>query len=94
MKRISYTSHLELRLKLREIPYDLPRKIYETAKERYFDSATRKLTAVQKVRYKGEIRDFVLVYDEYDQDVALITLHPLKIHQKVSRIKSGRWQKL
>jgi len=33
MKRINYTAHLELRLKLRDIPYDLPAKIYKSSKE-------------------------------------------------------------
>ncbi|MEK7542419.1 MAG: hypothetical protein AAB524_01830 [Patescibacteria group bacterium] len=55
MKRISYTQHIELRLRIRE---------------------------------------FVVVYEETDQEVRLITIHPLKPYQKFGRIQSKRWQKL
>ncbi len=53
MKEIHYTQHLELRMKLREIPRTLPKKIYQTAVERYFDSETGKMIVVKEVKYKG-----------------------------------------
>ena len=94
MKRISYTSHLELRLRIREIPHDLPREIYHEAKERYFDSATGKFVAVSFVKYKGKVREFSLVYEETEEEIRLITIHPLKTYQKLGRIQSKRCQKL
>ena len=57
MKKIVYSSHLILRLKLREIPYLLPKKIYQTSKEHYFDKETLKKVAVKKVRFKKKIRE-------------------------------------
>ena len=91
-----YTSHLEFRLKLRKIPYDLPRKIYQIAKERYYDDLTKHYVAVYKIEFKGKDRDMALVYDKRkDLDLAeLITIHPIKPYQKHSRINSGRWRKL
>lgn len=94
MKRISYTSHLELRLRIREIPYDLPKKIYYDAKERYFDNATGKFIAVSLARYKSKVREFAVVYEETEQEIRLITIHPLKTYQKFGRIQSRRWQKI
>ncbi|MDP3948829.1 MAG: hypothetical protein Q8Q17_02680 [bacterium] len=94
MKRIYYTPHLELRLELREIPYNLPKNIYQTSKERYFDTETQKLIAVKLVKYKNKIRELAIIYEETEKEIKLITIHPLKIYQKLSRIKSGRWQKL
>jgi len=36
----------------------------------------------------------VLVYEEKLNEINLITIHPLKNYQKISRIKQGRWKKL
>lgn len=94
MKEIVYTAHLELRLKLRGIPRDLPGEIYRTAKESYFDRETEKIVAVRRVLYKGKKRELMVAYNETEQRARLITIHPLKEHQKISRVKSGRWQKL
>lgn len=94
MKEIIYTAHLELRLKLRGIPHNLPRAIYKTAEERYFDRETEKNVAVKRVNYKGKKRELMLAYQETDAGAHLVTIHPLKEYQKVSRVKSGRWQKL
>jgi len=55
MKKIVYSSHLILRLKLREM---------------------------------------AVIYEEINNQINLITIHPLKNYQKLSRIKLGRWQKL
>jgi hypothetical protein len=94
MKKILYSSHLILRLKLREIPYSLPKKIYQTSKEHYFDRETGKKIAIGKVRYKNKLREMTVVYEEINEQINLITIHPLKKYQKLSRINSGRWQKL
>ena len=36
----------------------------------------------------------MVCYDEKGNRVEIITIHPLKIYQKLHRIKMGRWQKL
>lgn len=93
---IIYTSHLGFRLKIRKIPYDLPRRIYQQAKERYYDNLTKHYAGVHKVKFKGKVREMVLIYDKRkDLDlIELITIHPIKPYQKYSRINSGRWRKL
>jgi hypothetical protein len=94
MKKIVYSPHLIFRLKLREIPYFLPRKIYQTSKEHYFDTETQKKIAVGKTRYKNKLREMAVIYEEMNDQIILITIHPLKKYQKLNRIKLGRWQKL
>lgn len=94
MKEAVYSSHLELRLKLRSIHYELPKIIYKTSSERYFDTITKLSIAVDKAAYKGKIRDVAVVYKDSTKEAMLITIHPLKLHQKNSRIKSGRWKKV
>ena len=94
MRNIIYSSHLMLRLRLRGIPYHLPKKIYQTSKEHYFDTITLKKIAIKEVKYKNKLREMAVVYEEIDNQINLITIHPLKKYQKISRIKSERWQKL
>lgn len=94
MQEIIYTQHLKLRLSLREIPYSLPKKIYQTSKQRYFDKETFKKVAIKKVKFKNKLREMAVIYEEINNQINLITIHPLKNYQKISRIKSGRWQKL
>jgi hypothetical protein len=94
MKKIVYSLRLILRLKLREIPHSLPIKIYQTSKERYFDKETQNKVAIKKVKFKNKLREMALIYNEKNEEVILISIHPLKKYQKIDRIKSGRWQKL
>ena len=94
MKKIVYSSHLELRLKIREIPRSLPRDVYQNSRERYFDKETGKNIAIGKIRFKGKLREIIVVYEERGDEIKLITAHPLKALQKVSRIRTGRWQRI
>jgi len=92
--RIIYTSHLEFRLKIRNIPYDLPRKVFQQTKERYYDTLTKHYIAIHEVEFEGKNREVALTYDKEKDFIAIITLHPIKLYQKQSRINSGRWKKL
>jgi len=85
---------LEFRLKIREIPRRLPRQIFEIAREHYFDNQTRKYVAVSKVSYKGRAREMAVIYEQVNNEIILITIHPLKDLQKSHRIKSRRWQRI
>ncbi len=91
---IVYTSHLEFRLKIRNLPYDLPRAIFQQSKEHYYDNLTKHYVAVHKVEFEGETREMALTYDRGKKAVQIVTLHPLKTYQKQSRLNSGRWRKI
>ena len=88
---INYTAHLEFRLKTRDIPYDLPRRVFELAQERYYDNLSKHSIAIHQIKFGGKIREMVLVYDKKRNSVEIITMHPIKLYQKYSRIHSGRW---
>ena len=92
--KIVYTDHLRLRMKLRGIPQALPKSIWLEAKERYYDRATTHYIAVMAYKTKERVREFALSYDEKEGVIQLITVHPIKELQKLTRIKAGRWQKL
>lgn len=91
--KVIYTAHLEFRLKVRDIPHDLPRKILEESKEHYYDSQTGHYVALSAVIFKNKLREMALTYDKMEKTAELITLHPIKPYQKHSRIRSGRWER-
>jgi hypothetical protein len=35
----------------------------------------------------------MIVYDEQNDAIKIITIHPLKQAQKIRRVESGRWKK-
>jgi hypothetical protein len=91
---IIYTAHLKFRLEARGIPASLPKKIFREAKEHYCDNLTGHYVAVQKLKFGDKIREFALTYDKKEDVIEIITVHPLKAYQKMTRINSGRWQKI
>jgi len=92
-KAIVYSSHLQLRMKIREIDSDLPREIYQKGKEKYFDTKTGYKIVIGEAHYRNKFREMVLVYEETIDEIIIITIYPLKSYEKISKIKSGRWQK-
>ncbi|MBI4843761.1 MAG: hypothetical protein HY809_05480 [Nitrospirae bacterium] len=92
--QIKYSKHIETRLALRKIEYDLPKEIYKNAKERFIDTETGHTMAVMKAVIYGKERDIMVAYKYEDAYVVLLTIHPLKKWQKENRIQSGRWRKI
>ncbi|MEF9425772.1 MAG: hypothetical protein L0956_00825 [Candidatus Mariimomonas ferrooxydans] len=92
--QIKYSTHIETRISLRKIKYDLPKRIYENAEERFSDTETGHTIAVMKTVIYGKERDIMVAYKHEDTDVKLLTIHPLKEGQKENRIQSGRWRKI
>jgi len=92
--KIIYTSHLEFRLKMRNISYDLPKRIFQYSDEHYYDILTKHYIAVHQIESSGKIREMALTYDKKGIYIEIVTVHPIKPYQKISRIKSGRWKKL
>lgn len=92
--KVIYTDHLRFRMKLRGIPQGLPSEIWREARERYYDQATGHWVAVMALKIKERIREWALSYDEKEDGIHLITVHPIKELQKLTRIKTGRWRRV
>ena len=92
--KIIYTPHLKFRLKLRGIPSHLPKTIFKEAKEHYYDNLTRHYVAVHKLTFNNKLREIAVTYDKKEEVIEIITIHPLKIYQKITRINSGRWRRI
>jgi len=89
--RIIFSEHLKLRLKVRKIPKELPKKVYQKAKERYFDNKTCYSIAVSTAKYAGKKRKMVIVYEKSATQVKIITVYPTTDKEIKNRLKSGRW---
>jgi len=72
----------------------LPRKIFQKAKEHYYDNLTKHCVATYQIEFEGKIREMALTYDKEKGLIEIITVHPLKPYQKYSRISSGRWKRI
>lgn len=92
--QIKYSKHIETRIALRKIEYDLPKVVYEKAKERFLDTETGHTIAVMRAMLYGKERDIMVAYRHEDADVKLLTIHPLKEGQKDNRVQTGRWRKI
>jgi galactose mutarotase-like enzyme len=94
VKEIRYSKHLQTKLTLRTIPGELATDIYRDADERFSDKQTGYMVAVKQVEIYGHQREVMIAYEEDDETVVIITVHPLKKGQKENRIATGRWVKL
>jgi hypothetical protein len=92
--QIKYSKHIKTRIALRKIDYDLPKRIFEKAEERFIDTETGHTIAIMNTAIYGKERDIMVAYKYDNEDVKLITIHPLKEGQKENRIQSGRWRKI
>ena len=81
-------------MKIRNISHDLPLKVFQEAKEHYYDNITHHCIAINKAEFEGKLRDMAVTYDKKRYAVEIITMHPIRPYQKHGRISSGRWKKI
>lgn len=89
-KRIEYTAHLKTRLRLRHMASDLPRHVYLQSTERYYDVQEERMIAVAHVEHEGRIRPLSIAYDEFEDHVEIVTIHPIRQSQIDNRLQTGR----
>jgi hypothetical protein len=91
---IKYSKHLERRLLLRKIDYNLPRKIFMESRERFIDEDTNHLIATMEVELYNKLRNIMIAYVVIGDSSKILTIHPLQEGQQENRIKSGRWRRV
>ena len=92
--KIKYSEHIKKRLELRRIEHELPKNVFEQAKERSYDKETGHLIAVMNVDLYSKNRDIMVAYIIQEDCAKLLTIHPLKEGQKENRINTGRWREI
>jgi len=91
VERVVYTDHLQLRLRARRIPAEMPERIYREARDRYYDHATFRHIAVMSVVYRHRRRKVMIAHDEFSEHVEIVTIHPIESRQISERVLAGRW---
>lgn len=91
MKRILYTNHLKLRLKIRNIPEEYPEIIYKEPEQIYYDTAEDTFIAIKNLPYNDRIRSMMIAYEEKKGIVEIITIHPITKEKIINRTMRGRW---
>lgn len=93
MKSIIYSKHLLIRMKARNFPQEFPLIIYFSPERIFFDVAEKRKIAVRKLKYKDKLRNIMIAFEEKEESVNIITIHPISEDKIINRIKSGRWTK-
>ena len=88
-----YTDHLKLRLRIRRIPEDCPKKIYENPEQKFFDNLEGNYIAIKKLHYNKKSRNMMIAYEIKDNEIEIITIHPITDEKIINRVLSGRWVK-
>lgn len=93
MINIMYTDHLKLRLRVRKIPFRFPKIIYEEPDQTFFDNVERTYVAIKKLRYGTTFKNFMIAYERHNENIYIITIHPITEEKIINRVLSGRWSK-
>lgn len=100
--KLNLTDHLESRLKLRGISEKIVEKIFKKQEEFYWDNLRKHHIVVSKVTYKGKLRKMLAAYDKrslpfsnekrrIEDEIEVITTHPVTDEIIKKRLISGRW---
>ena len=93
MPPIIYTNHLKLRMKIRKIQEDYPRKIYKNPEQEFFDNTENTHIAIKKLHYNKKVRNMMIAYEKKDSNIEIITIHPITEEKIINRIIGRRWIK-
>ncbi len=58
--QIKYSKHIEARIAIRKIEYNLPKEIFKNAEERFIDTETGHTIAVKRAILYGKERDMMV----------------------------------
>lgn len=78
---------------LRRIPKAAVEKVLDAPIIRATDTLTGNRVVVGEAPYAGKTRLLVVVYEEAEGDVRIITVHPIRASQYRMRLQRGRWKK-
>lgn len=89
--KLILTNHLKSRLKLRNIPEKTVENIFKKPEEFYWDNLRHHHIVVFKVTYKGKLRKMLAAYDTMEDEIEIVTTHPITDAGIKNRLISGRW---
>ncbi len=93
MRKIIYTLHLKLRLKIRNFPENYPELIYKNPDVKFRDNFEKNKVAIKRLKYGNKFRNIMVAYEENNDKINMITIHPISDEKIMNRTLSGRWTK-
>ena len=86
MKKIIYTQHLKMRLEIRKFPKYYPMMIYMDPEIMFLDMIEMSNIAIKSLIYNGKHRNILIAYEEDDDCVNILTIHPITDKKIKNRI--------
>lgn len=93
MVTVVYSEHLRLRLRLRDVPEQYPKLIFEKAEQRYYDTTEKTHIAIKRLDYNHKPRNMMVAYEMKADSIEIITIHPIADEKIINRIIRKRWIK-
>lgn len=91
MMKLIYTDHLKLRLRIRKIPENYPKDIYESPEQSFYDNSEGKFIRIKKLYYNKKERNMMIVFNKSGSEIEIITIHPITDEKIINRVMSNRW---
>lgn len=91
-KPLVWTEHARFRMHLRQIPRAAVEGVFAKPLVRAEDTLTGNLVVVGEARYGRKERPLAVIYEETEQDVRIITVHPIRASQYRMRLQRRRWK--
>lgn len=88
---VRYSTHVQFKLKVRNIAPEVPRRIYFESNQRYKNHHTVRFVAIMTVYYHRRHTVMMIAYDQHPEYAEIITIHPITKDQIKDRLASGRW---
>lgn len=89
--RIIFSSHFQERAKLRKIELTVVQEFLLNWDQHFIDTKTGYFVALKRTIWLNRERDVIVVYVQKNDEIVIVTMHPLRENQKERHIKSGRW---
>lgn len=90
-KPIRLCAHLRERLRLREIDAHVPEQILRAPERLFLDTETGYRIGLAPVQYRGAQRVMMVAFEETEDEIVAVTIHPLGAGDIEAKLKSGRW---
>lgn len=74
---IRYSNHLRFKMRVRNIPQDLPERLYRESVQRYYNHHTLRHIAVTETHYQRRRTSMMIAYDQFPDRVEILTIHPI-----------------
>lgn len=91
--RLKFSLHAERRMNERKISKSIIRKVIEAPDGCFFDTVTKHTIFIKRLLFREEERFIAVSTDQTEDQVVIVSVHPIRRRDYTSRIESGRWIK-